>query len=161
MHPAKKDSTVRNREFDPVFLNFEFFFDCGFFLSCTFTRKLLLANLMRAIAYLSIAHSKNENLLLLDDPSRVKSQITSVVCQTQRFACVFKKRTVDITSIFWCRAGGAGAQPCALSTLACHLYLLEPPRPLAGRAAAPALSLVQGLPSAARQPWIGRGVWGV
>ena len=27
----------------------------------------------------------NEDLLLLEDPSRVRSQITSVVCQIQRF----------------------------------------------------------------------------
>ena len=27
----------------------------------------------------------NENLVLLDDPGRVRSQITSVVCQIQRF----------------------------------------------------------------------------
>ena len=29
--------------------------------------------------------NQNENLLLLDDPSRVRSQITGVVCQIQRF----------------------------------------------------------------------------
>jgi hypothetical protein len=30
--------------------------------------------------------NKNGNLLLLDDPGHVRSQITSVVCQIQRFA---------------------------------------------------------------------------
>ena len=29
--------------------------------------------------------NQDENLLLLDDPGRVRSQITSVVCQIQRF----------------------------------------------------------------------------
>jgi hypothetical protein len=29
--------------------------------------------------------NQNENLLLLDDPGRVRSQIASIVCQIQRF----------------------------------------------------------------------------
>ena len=31
------------------------------------------------------SNNKNRNLLLLDDPGRVRSQITSVVCQIQWF----------------------------------------------------------------------------
>ena len=45
----------------------------------------------------------NKNLLLLDDPGRVRSQITSVVCQIQRFDfdCIL---VVSRKVIIWTRA---------------------------------------------------------
>ena len=41
---AIKNSTVRNRKTNSLFLAVEFFFDCGVFWGCTFTGKLLISN---------------------------------------------------------------------------------------------------------------------
>ena len=41
---------------------------------------------MSQFCYVKIfSTNQNRNVLLLDDPGRVRSQITSVVCQIQRF----------------------------------------------------------------------------
>ena len=59
---------------------------------------------MSQFVYIKIfSTNQNENLLLLDDPGRVRSQITSVVCQIQRFDfdCIL---VVSRKVILWTRS---------------------------------------------------------
>ena len=48
-----KNSTVIDRESDSLSITVEFFFDCGFFLWCIFTCRLMLANLIKATVVVS------------------------------------------------------------------------------------------------------------
>jgi hypothetical protein len=65
--------------------------------------------------------NQDGNVLLLDDPGRVRSQITSVVCQIQRFdfdcnLVVARKLTDTSTAGFWKKSSTSTAVILSMET---------------------------------------------